>query len=240
MSIDSFTIRHCHIHNDVHSRNVGNQDGGRISRLIATTALAHPQTARSSHSPAKAADAADAVRLQHGLLRAPYGFLAAPPRIGAARASTLFLLPTERDPCRFLAVVVGVWGVCDVRMAPKLSRTPRSLRALQNQDPGGTRKDKKLPVHGLKEHSNLYVKGDLQKTTDMEKDVRNSVPTMFTSMMRTKQMSTEKAARDSQSSVPGVDGGQVPVAAISLKVLTPICDAGGATQPRDYQYKSRK
>ncbi|KAJ1219003.1 hypothetical protein NDU88_006574 [Pleurodeles waltl] len=31
---------------------------------------------------------------------------------------------------------------------------------------------------------------------------------MFTSVMRTKQMSTEKAVRDSQSSVPGVDGGQ--------------------------------
>ncbi|KAJ1151469.1 hypothetical protein NDU88_004249 [Pleurodeles waltl] len=229
----------------------GIQDGGRISRLIATTALAHPQTARGSHSPAKAADAA---HLQHGLLRAPYGFLAAPPRIGtrgqapegAARRcecgarsrAALFLLPTERNPRRFLAVVVSVWGMCDVRMAPKLNRTPRSLRAPQNQDPGGTRKDKKLPVPGLKEHNNLHVKGGLQKTTDMEKDVRNSVPTMFTSMMRTKQMSTEKAARDSQSSVPGVDGGQVPVAATSLEVLTPICDAGG--EPRDYQYKSRK
>ncbi|KAJ1083288.1 hypothetical protein NDU88_003447 [Pleurodeles waltl] len=112
-------------------------------------------------------------------------------------------------------------------MAPKLSRTPRSLRARQNQDPGGTKKDKKLPVPGLKEHSNLYAKGALQKTTDMEKDTGNSVPTMFTSMMRIKQMPTEKAARDSQSSVPGVDGGQVSVAAISLEVLSPICDAGG-------------
>ncbi|KAJ1205697.1 hypothetical protein NDU88_001125 [Pleurodeles waltl] len=59
-------------------------------------------------------------------------------------------------------------------MAPKLSRTPRSLWAQQNQDPGGTRKDKKLPVPGLKEHSNLHVKGGLQKTTDMEKDSRDS------------------------------------------------------------------
>ncbi|KAJ1151492.1 hypothetical protein NDU88_004272 [Pleurodeles waltl] len=127
-------------------------------------------------------------------------------------------------------------------MAPKPSRTPRSLRARQSQDPGGTRKDIKLPVPGLKEHSNLYTKGALQKTTDMEKDTRNSVPTMFTSMMRIKQMPTEKAVRDSQSSVPGVDGGQVSVAAISLEVLTPICDAGGegASQPRDYQYKPRK
>ncbi|KAJ1132006.1 hypothetical protein NDU88_010336 [Pleurodeles waltl] len=116
-------------------------------------------------------------------------------------------------------------------MAPKLSRTPRSLQARQNQDPGGTRKDKKLPVPGLKEHSNLHVKGGLQKTTDMEKDLRNSVPTMFTSMMQTKQRSTEKAARDSQSSVPGVDDGQVPVAPISLEVLTPICDAGGREPP---------
>ncbi|KAJ1218745.1 hypothetical protein NDU88_006321 [Pleurodeles waltl] len=112
-------------------------------------------------------------------------------------------------------------------MVPKPSRTPRSLRARQNQDPGGTRKDKKLPVPGLKEHSNLYAKGALQKTTDTEKDTRNSLPTMFTSMMRIKQMPTEKAARDSQSSVPGVDGGQLSVAAISLEVLTPICDAGG-------------
>ncbi|KAJ1122827.1 hypothetical protein NDU88_001300 [Pleurodeles waltl] len=161
---------------------------------------------------------------------------------GARSRTALLFLLTERDPRRFLAVVVGVWGVWDVRMAPKLSRTPRSLRARQNQDPGGTRKDKKLPVPGLKEHSNLHVKGGLQKTTDMEKDVGNSVPTMFTSMMRIKQRSTEKAARDSQSSVPGVDDGQVPVAPISLEVLTPICDAGGegATQPRDYQYKSRK
>ncbi|KAJ1217470.1 hypothetical protein NDU88_005064 [Pleurodeles waltl] len=77
-------------------------------------------------------------------------------------------------------------------MAPKLNRTPCSLRARQNQDPGGTRKDKKLLVPGLKEHSNLHVKGGLQKTTDMEKDARNSVPTIFTSMMRLKQRSMEK------------------------------------------------
>ncbi|KAJ1205671.1 hypothetical protein NDU88_001099 [Pleurodeles waltl] len=82
-------------------------------------------------------------------------------------------------------------------MAPKLSRTPRSLRAWQNQDPGGTRKDKKLPVPGLKERSNPQVKGGPHKTTDMEKDTRYSVPTMFTSVMRLKQMSTEMASRDS-------------------------------------------
>ncbi|KAJ1160719.1 hypothetical protein NDU88_001212 [Pleurodeles waltl] len=66
----------------------GIQDGGRISRLIATTALAHLQITRGYHSPAKAADAADAVRLQHGSLRALHGFLAAPARIRAASAST--------------------------------------------------------------------------------------------------------------------------------------------------------
>ncbi|KAJ1116368.1 hypothetical protein NDU88_004583 [Pleurodeles waltl] len=93
-------------------------------------------------------------------------------------------------------------------MAPKLSRTPRSLRARQNQDPGGTRKDKKLPVPGLKEHSNPQVKGGLHKTTDMEKDTRYSVPTMFTSVMRLKQRSTEKAVCDSQSNVPGVNDEQ--------------------------------
>ncbi|KAJ1084771.1 hypothetical protein NDU88_004917 [Pleurodeles waltl] len=93
-------------------------------------------------------------------------------------------------------------------MAPKLSRTPRSLRARQNQDPGGTRKDKKLPVPGLKEHGNPQVKGGLHKTTDMEKDTRYSVPTMFTSVMRLKQMSTEKAVCDSQSNVPGVNDEQ--------------------------------
>ncbi|KAJ1189783.1 hypothetical protein NDU88_006525 [Pleurodeles waltl] len=103
---------------------------------------------------------------------------------GTRPRTALLFFPTERDPRRFLTTVVGVWGVWDARMAPKLNRTPRSLRARQNQDPGGTRKDKKLPVPGLKEHSNLHVKGGLQKTTDMEKDARNSVPTMFTSMMR--------------------------------------------------------
>ncbi|KAJ1115632.1 hypothetical protein NDU88_003854 [Pleurodeles waltl] len=60
-------------------------DGGRISRLIATTALGHLQITRGSHSPAKAADT---VRLQHGPLRALHGFLAAPARIGSASAST--------------------------------------------------------------------------------------------------------------------------------------------------------
>ncbi|KAJ1138677.1 hypothetical protein NDU88_005058 [Pleurodeles waltl] len=64
------------------------QDGGRISRLIATTALAHLQIRRGSHSPAKAVDDTDAVRLQHGPLRALHGLLAAPARIGAALAST--------------------------------------------------------------------------------------------------------------------------------------------------------
>ncbi|KAJ1109837.1 hypothetical protein NDU88_007195 [Pleurodeles waltl] len=116
-------------------------------------------------------------------------------------------------------------------MAPKLSRTPRSLRARQNQDPGGTRKDKKLLVPGLKEHSNPQVKGGLHKTTDMEKDARYSVPTMFTSVMRLKQMFTEKAVCDSQSNVPGVNDEQVPVASTSLKVLTPICNAGGREPP---------
>ncbi|KAJ1149235.1 hypothetical protein NDU88_002050 [Pleurodeles waltl] len=62
--------------------------GGRISRLIATTALAHPQTARGFHSPAKAADAADTVCLQHRPLRALHGFLVAPARIMDAMAST--------------------------------------------------------------------------------------------------------------------------------------------------------
>ncbi|KAJ1115092.1 hypothetical protein NDU88_003320 [Pleurodeles waltl] len=122
--------------------------------------------------------------------------------------STLLFLSTERDPRRFLATLVGVWGVWDARMAPKLNRTPRSLRARQNQDPGGTRKDKKLPVPGLKEHSNPHMKGGPHKTTDMEKDVRYSVPTMFTSMMRLKQRSTEKASCDLQSNVPGVDDEQ--------------------------------
>ncbi|KAJ1184937.1 hypothetical protein NDU88_001733 [Pleurodeles waltl] len=116
-------------------------------------------------------------------------------------------------------------------MAPKLNRTPRSLRARQNQEPGGTRKDKKLPVPGLKEHSNPHVKGGLHKTTDMEKDARYSVPTMFTSMMRLKQRSTEKAACDSQSNAPGVNDEQVPVASTSHEVLTPICDAGGREPP---------
>ncbi|KAJ1143513.1 hypothetical protein NDU88_009821 [Pleurodeles waltl] len=116
-------------------------------------------------------------------------------------------------------------------MAPKLNRTPRSLRARQNQDPRGTRKDKKLPDPGLKEHSNPHGKGGLHKTTDMEKDARYSVPIMFTSMMRLKQRSTEKAACDSQFKVPGVDDEQVPVASTSLEVLTPICDAGGREPP---------
>ncbi|KAJ1187325.1 hypothetical protein NDU88_004102 [Pleurodeles waltl] len=150
---------------------------------------------------------------------------------GARPRSALMFLSIERDPRRFLATLVGVWGVWDALMAPKLNRTPRFLRARQNQDPGGTRKDKKLPVPGLKEHSNPHVKGGLHKTTDMEKDARYSVPTMFTSMMQLKQRSTEKAACDSQSNGPGVNDEQVPVAFTSLEVLTPICDAGGREPP---------
>ncbi|KAJ1181011.1 hypothetical protein NDU88_006222 [Pleurodeles waltl] len=46
---------------------------------------------------------------------------------GARPRSSLLFFSTERDPCRFLATLVGVWGVWDARMAPKLNRTPRSL-----------------------------------------------------------------------------------------------------------------
>ncbi|KAJ1171493.1 hypothetical protein NDU88_003354 [Pleurodeles waltl] len=148
-------------------------------------------------------------------------------RTARPRPALLFL-STERDPRRSLATLAGLW---DALMALKLSRTPRSLRARQNQDPGGTRKDKTLPVPGLKEHSNPQVKGGLHKTTDMEKDTRYSVPTKFTSVMRLKQMSTEKAVCDSQSNVPGVNDEQVPVASTSLEVLTPICNAGGREPP---------
>ncbi|KAJ1205930.1 hypothetical protein NDU88_001350 [Pleurodeles waltl] len=74
-------------HKKVLGHKIGIQDGGRISRLIATTALAHPQTTRGSRSPA-AADAADAVRRQHGPLQALFGFLVVPARIGAATAGT--------------------------------------------------------------------------------------------------------------------------------------------------------
>ncbi|KAJ1193000.1 hypothetical protein NDU88_002306 [Pleurodeles waltl] len=127
---------------------------------------------------------------------------------GACPRPALLFLSTERDPRHFLATLADLWGVWDALIVPKLSRTPRSLRARQNQDPGGTRKDKKLPVPGLKEHSNPQVKGGLHKTTDMEKDTRYSVPTMFTSVMRLKQRSTEKAVCDSQSNVPGVNDEQ--------------------------------
>ncbi|KAJ1191069.1 hypothetical protein NDU88_000386 [Pleurodeles waltl] len=71
---------------------------------------------------------------------------------GARSRAMLFLFSTERDPRCFLGVVVGVW---DVLMALKPIRTPRSLRAQQSQDPGGTRKDKKLPVpwiEGTQQH----------------------------------------------------------------------------------------
>ncbi|KAJ1137057.1 hypothetical protein NDU88_003470 [Pleurodeles waltl] len=143
----------------------------------------------------------------------------------------LLLLSAKRDSRRFLAILVGVWGVWDARMAPKINRTPRSLRARQNQDPGGTRKDKKLPVPGSKEHSNLQVKGGLHKTTDMEKDARYSVPTMFSSVMRPKQRSTEKVACDAQPNMLGVNDEHVPVAFTSPEVFTPMFDAGGREPP---------
>ncbi|KAJ1127854.1 hypothetical protein NDU88_006247 [Pleurodeles waltl] len=91
---------------------------------------------------------------------------------GARSRPALSSLSAKRDSRRFLAILVGVWGVWYARMVPKIIRTPRSLRTRQNQDPGGTRKDKKLPVPGSKEHSNLHVKGGPHKTTDMEKDAR--------------------------------------------------------------------
>ncbi|KAJ1156866.1 hypothetical protein NDU88_009583 [Pleurodeles waltl] len=50
---------------------------------------------------------------------------------GAHPRSALLFFSTERDPRRFLATLVGVWGVWDARMAPKLNRTPRSLGARQ-------------------------------------------------------------------------------------------------------------
>ncbi|KAJ1203367.1 hypothetical protein NDU88_007154 [Pleurodeles waltl] len=123
-------------------------------------------------------------------------------------------------------------------MAPKPIRTPRSLRARQSQDPGGTRKDKKPPVPGLKEHSNPYAKGTQQKITNMEKDARNSVPTMFASMMRIKQMPPEKVARDSQSSVPGVDCGQVSVA--DGPAETPLLDLIYRTMVQNHEQAQRE
>ncbi|KAJ1174254.1 hypothetical protein NDU88_006076 [Pleurodeles waltl] len=141
----------------------------------------------------------------------------------ACPRATLFLFSIECDPRCFLGIVFGVWSVL---MAPKPIRTPRSLRAWQNQDPGGARKDKRHQALGSKEHSNPHTKGPQHRISGMEKDARNPVPTMFASMMRTKQMPPEKVVLDSQSSVPGVDGGQVSVAAISLEVPTSICDAG--------------
>ncbi|KAJ1127969.1 hypothetical protein NDU88_006362 [Pleurodeles waltl] len=62
---------------------------------------------------------------------------------GARPRPALLFLSTKRDPRHFLATLAGLWGVWDALMALKLNRTPRSLRARQNQDPGGTRKDKK-------------------------------------------------------------------------------------------------
>ncbi|KAJ1186842.1 hypothetical protein NDU88_003622 [Pleurodeles waltl] len=152
-------------------------------------------------------------------------------RGGARPRPALLFLSAERDPRSFLVTLVGVWGVWDVRMVPQITRTPRSLRARQNQDPGGTRKDKRLPVPGSKEHSNLHVKGGPHKTTDMEKDARYSVPTMFTSMMRLKQRSTDKAACDAQTNVSGVNDEHVLVAFTSPEALTPISDAGGREPP---------
>ncbi|KAJ1118911.1 hypothetical protein NDU88_007098 [Pleurodeles waltl] len=162
--------------------------------------------------------------------QAPVG----PARIGERGARSrpaLLSLSAKHDSRRFLAILVGVWGVWDARMAPKIIRTTRSLRARQNQDPGGTRKDKKLPVPGSKEHSNLHGKGGPHKTTDMEKDARYSVPTMFSSMMRPKQRSTEKAACDAQSNVLVVNDEHVPVAFTSPEAFTPMFDAGGREPP---------
>ncbi|KAJ1191812.1 hypothetical protein NDU88_001127 [Pleurodeles waltl] len=158
--------------------------------------------------------------------QAPVGPARICERDARSRPALLPLL-AKYDSRRFLAILVGVWGVWDARMAPKINRTPRSLRARQNQDPGRTRKDKKLPVPGSKEHSNLQVKGGPHKTTDMEKDARYSVPTMFSSVMRPKQRSTEKAACDAQPNVLGVNDEHVPVAFTSPEAFTPMFDAGG-------------
>ncbi|KAJ1205693.1 hypothetical protein NDU88_001121 [Pleurodeles waltl] len=87
-------------------------------------------------------------------------------------------------------------------MAPKLSRTPRSLRARQNQDAGGTRKDKKLPVPGLKEHSNLHVKGGLQKTTDMEKDRGGGGPPPLVECEKLSEQEPKESNQGPQESNP--------------------------------------
>ncbi|KAJ1217235.1 hypothetical protein NDU88_004830 [Pleurodeles waltl] len=70
--------------------------------------------------------------------------LAAPARIGLRRQApegparrcergarprpALLFLSTEHNPRCFLATLAGLWGVWDALMAPKLNRTPRSLR----------------------------------------------------------------------------------------------------------------
>ncbi|KAJ1153160.1 hypothetical protein NDU88_005922 [Pleurodeles waltl] len=124
----------------------------------------------------------------------------------ACSRAALFLFSIECDPHCFLGAVFGVLSVLE---APKPIRTPPSSWARQNPDPWGARKDKRHPALGSKENSNPHTKGPQQRISDTEKDARNSVPTMFASMMRTKQMPPEKVVLDLQSSVPGVNGGQV-------------------------------
>ncbi|KAJ1190573.1 hypothetical protein NDU88_007311 [Pleurodeles waltl] len=77
-------------------------------------------------------------------------------------------------------------------MAPKSIRTPCSSRAQQNPDPGGAKRDKRHPALGSKEHSNPHGKEPHQRISGTEKDARKSVPTMFASIMKTKQMPPEK------------------------------------------------
>ncbi|KAJ1203473.1 hypothetical protein NDU88_007259 [Pleurodeles waltl] len=141
--------------------------------------------------------------------------------------AALFYPSIDRDSCCFLGMLFGIWSVL---MAPKPTRTPRSSRARQNPDPVGAKRDKRHPALGSKEHSNPHGKGPQQRIPGTEKDARNSVPTMFASIMKTKQMPLEKVVPDIQSSVPGVDGGQVSVAATSFEVPIFICNAGG-TEP---------
>ncbi|KAJ1123677.1 hypothetical protein NDU88_002145 [Pleurodeles waltl] len=147
---------------------------------------------------------------------------------GARSRAALFLSSTERDPRCFLGIVFGVWGIL---MAPKPIRTPRSLRARQSQDPGGARKDKKHPVPGLKEHSNPYAKGPQQRISDMEKDARNSVPTMFASMMRTKQMPQEKVARTHNPACQELMVGRYLLQLYLSKYLILYVMQGGWSQP---------
>ncbi|KAJ1142003.1 hypothetical protein NDU88_008331 [Pleurodeles waltl] len=120
-------------------------------------------------------------------------------------------------------------------MAPKPIRTPRSSRASRIQTQGEPKGKKRHLAVGSKEHSNPHGKGPQQRISGTEKDVRNSVPTMFASIMKTKRMPLEKVVPDIQSSVPGVNGGQVSVAATSFEVS--ICDAGG-TEPASPEINS--